>query len=127
MAGARNAKACAGSGSRDRNFHQPPVQLSIGLGQAQPGLSTAAVTTAALWSPPLTPPMVQEALVVPLCTTSGCTVVVHVPMTAFVCGSVIVKVTVDRARAPLLPPRFFKDAPTVHAEVQADVSTDTTV
>ena len=75
----------------------------------------------------LTPLIVQDTLVVALCTTSGCTVTAHVPRTALVCGSVIVKVAVEGARAPPLPPRFLSDAATTHVVRQPEVSTETTV
>jgi len=95
--------------------------------QANPGLVATAVTTAALCSGPFTPLMVQDTVVVALWPTSGWTVIEQVPSTLSVCGSVIVKATVDGAFAAFFPPRFFNDAATTHGEVQPDVSTETTV
>src|SRR5258708_19718912 len=46
---------------------EPPARAP----QATPELSAAAVTTAALWSAPLPPPIVQDTVVVPLWPTSA--------------------------------------------------------
>jgi hypothetical protein len=71
--------------------------------------------------------MAQDTVVVALWPTSGWTATLQVPSTLLVWGSVIVNVTVDGARAGLLPPRFFSVAATTHVVTQTDVSTKTTV
>jgi hypothetical protein len=80
---------------------------------------TAAFTACAL--------TVHETVVVELYPTSGCTFAWHVPSVCFEAGSVIVKVTVDGAIAPTVPPRFLSLAATTQGDPQPEASTDTTV
>src|SRR5258708_2283687 len=73
---------------------EPPARAP----QATPELSAAAVPTAALWSAPLPPPIVQDTVVVALWPTSGSTAILQVPRTLLDCGSVMVNVTVEGPR-----------------------------
>ena len=72
-------------------------------------------------------PIVHDTVVWLLYPTSGRMVAVHEPSACFEIGSVMVNVTVDRALAPLAPPRFRTVAVTRQVAAQRDVSTDSTV
>src|SRR5258708_859914 len=94
---------------------------------ARPRLPAPPLTTAALWSAPFTPLIVHDTVVGALCPTSGCTAILQVPRTLLDCGSVMVNVTTEGPRVPVLPPRFFSEAATTQGDPHAEVSTLTTV
>src|SRR5258708_12841795 len=72
--------------------------------QATPELSAAAVTTAALWSAPLTPPIVQDTVVVALWPTAGSTATLQVPRTLLDAGPVLLTATLQDPPHPPFPP-----------------------
>ena len=71
--------------------------------------------------------MVHLTAVVALYGTSGTTGTLQLPITCREALSVMVKVMVDGAWAPVIPPRFLIRAETAQVEPQPEVSTDTTV
>src|SRR5260370_18431623 len=75
----------------------------------------------------LTPPIVQDTVVVALWPTSGSTAILQVPRTLLDCGSVMVNVTVEGPREPVFPPRFFSEAATTQRDPHADASTLPTI
>src|SRR5260370_7106662 len=68
---------------------EPPARAP----QATPELSAAAVTTAALWSAPLTPPIVQDTVVVALWPTSATTATLQLPRPPLDSGSFMCNIT----------------------------------